>query len=101
MKKVTVKLNQTVYDIATAEYGTCEAVGEIIVNNPGLVNDELVKIALGIDAIKDKAFYFDLPLSPGSILLIDTDSKLMKKSVIREIEKEITTFDLNSYGKNY
>lgn len=101
MKKVTVKRNQTVYDIAVEQYGTCEAITEIIANNPNLDNDEQAKIRMGIDASKDKDFYFDLPLKQGSIVLIDTDSRLLKKNIIREITgKEITTFDLQDYGTN-
>lgn len=101
MKKVTVKRNQTIYDIAVEQYGTCEAIPEIIANNPNLDNDEQAKISLGIDASKDKDFYFDLPLKQGSIVLIDTDSRSLKKNIIREINnKEVTTFDLQDYGTN-
>lgn len=102
MKKVTVKRNQTVYDIAVTEYGTCEALPEILANNPGLENDEQAKISLGIDASKDKDFYFDLALKQGSTVMIDTDSRSLKKNIIREINnKEVTTFDLQDYGTNY
>lgn len=94
MKKVTVERNQTIYDIAVTEYGTCEALPEIIADNPGLENEEQAKISLGIDAVKDKDFYFDLPLKRGSVVLIDTDSRSLKKNIIREIDKEVTTFDL-------
>lgn len=94
MKKVTVERNQTIYDIAVTEYGTCEALPEIIADNPGLENEERAKISLGIDAAKDKDFYFDLPLKRGSVVLIDTDSRSLKKNIIREIDKEVTTFDL-------
>lgn len=102
MKKVTVKRNQTIYDIAVEQYGTCEALPEIITNNPGLENDEQAKISLGIDVSKDKDFYFDLALKPGSTVMIDTDSRSLKKNIIREINsKEVTTFDLQDYGTNY
>lgn len=102
MKKVTVKRYQTIYDIAVEQYGTCEALPEIITNNPGLENDEQAKISLGIDASKDKDFYFDLALKPGSTVMIDTDSRSLKKNIIREINsKEVTTFDLQDYGTNY
>lgn len=100
MKKVTVKLNQTVYDIAVEQYGTCEAIGEIVANNPELVNDEQAKITAGINPIRDKDFYFDLALKVGSGILIDTDSRLIKKNILREISKEVTTFDMNDYGTN-
>lgn len=101
MKKVTVKANQTVYDIAVEQYGTCEAISEIVTNNPELVNDEQAKITACIDPVHDKNFYFDLALKMGSGILIDTDSRLIKKNTLREINKEVTTFDLNDYGTNY
>lgn len=99
MKKIIVKPNQTVYDIAVTEYGTCEAVAEIIANNPELANDERAKVSRGIDPVNDKSFYFDLSLKPGSTVLVDTDSRLINKNIVREINKEITTFDLKEdYG---
>lgn len=101
MKRITVKPNQTIYDIACSEYGNCEAVGEILRNNPELRNDDRAKIKCGIDSVTDKGFYLDLPLRQGDSVLIDTDSKLIKKSVVREIDMEITTFDLNDYGTQY
>lgn len=85
MKKITVKPNQTVYDIAVEQYGTCEAVGKIMADNPELAN-------------ADDGFCFDLALKAGGTLLIDTDSRLMKKNILREIDKDVTTFDLNNYG---
>lgn len=98
MKKITVKGNQTIYDIAIEQYGTCEAVSEILTVNAGLLNDEQAKLKLGIDPVNDKAFYFDVALKQGITVLIDTDSRLMNKNVLRNIDKEITTFDLNDYG---
>ncbi len=85
MKKVTVKPNQTIYDIAVEQYGTCEAVSKIMSDNPELANT-------------DDGFRFDLALKAGGTLLIDADSRLMKKNILREIDKEVTTFDLNDYG---
>lgn len=94
MKTVTVKPNQTIFDIAVENYGTCEAIGEILRNNPALANEDRAKTAVGIDPINDKSFYFDLPLKSGSTLFVDTDSRLIKNSVIREINTEVTTFNL-------
>lgn len=94
MKKVTVKPNQTIYDLAASEYGTGEAITEIVTNNPELENDDAAKIATGIDPVSDKDLYFDLALKPGSIVLINTDSRTLKKNIIREIDKEVTTFEL-------
>lgn len=87
MKKVTVKFNQTVYDVAIEQYGTCEAVGEIIDNNPELTNT-------------NSDFCFDMALRADSTLLINTDSRLIKKNILRDIDKEVTTFDLKDYGTN-
>lgn len=84
MKKITVKPNQTVYDIAVEQYGTCEAVSKIMADNPELMNT-------------DNGFCFDLALKAGSTLLIDTDSRIIRKNILREIDKEVTTFDLNDY----
>lgn len=94
MKTITIKPNQTIYDVAAEQYGTCEAVGEILKNNPALINEDRAKTAVGIDSISDKSFYFDLPLKSGSTLFVDTDSRLIKNSVIREINTEVTTFNL-------
>lgn len=94
METVTVKPNQTVFDLAAQYYGTCEAVGEILRNNPELVNQDEAKTALGINAVADKNFYIDLPVKAGTVVLIDTDSRLLQKSVIKQIETDITTFNL-------
>ena len=39
MKTVTVKPNQTVFDILVEQYGTCEVLAEFLENNPDLEND--------------------------------------------------------------
>ena len=39
MKTVTVKPNQTVFDILVEQYGTCEALAELLENNPNLENE--------------------------------------------------------------
>lgn len=91
MKTVTVKPNQTIFDIAVENYGTCEAVGEILKNNPIVSNDKDALTALGIDYLSDTDFYIDVSIEPGFELQIDTDSKLIKTSVIREITTDVTT----------
>lgn len=98
MKEIKVLPCQTIYDIAVMYYGTCQAVGEILSNNPEISNEDAFKVALGIDSARDKEFYPDLPVKSGSTILIDTDSRLIKKNIVREIEKEVTTFDLKKYG---
>lgn len=90
MKTVTVKPNQTVFDILVEQYGTCEALAELLENNPNLENEP------GADgwAIPEaeRIFRLDLPLKDGSTVLISTDSRQIKTSVIREINTEVTTF---------
>jgi hypothetical protein bfra3_06992 len=90
MKTVTVKPNQTVFDILVGQYGTCEALAELLENNPNLENEP------GADgrAIPEaeRIFRLDLPLKDGSTVLISTDSRQIKTSVIREINTEVTTF---------
>lgn len=90
MKTVTVKPNQTIFDILVEQYGTCEALAELLENNPNLENEP------GADgrAIPEaeRIFRLDLPLKDGSTVLISTDSRQIKTSVIREINTEVTTF---------
>lgn len=90
MKTVTVKPNQTVFDILVGQYGTCEALAEFLENNPDLENEP------GTDGrdvpVAERIFRFDLPLKEGSTVLINTDSRQIKTSVIREINTEVTTF---------
>ena len=90
MKTVTVKPNQTVFDILVEQYGTCEALAELLENNPNLENEP------GADgrAIPEaeRIFRLDLPLKDGSTVLISTDRRQIKTSVIREINTEVTTF---------
>ena len=90
MKTVTVKPNQTVFDILVGQYGTCEALAEFLENHPDLENEP------GTDGrdvpVAERIFRFDLPLKEGSTVLINTDSRQIKTSVIREINTEVTTF---------
>lgn len=96
MKTVIVKPNQTIFDIACEQYGTVEAVGEIIRNNPGLTNEDTAKIAAGIDTITDKNFYIDLSVRTKTTILVDTDSRMIDNTVIKEIEADVTTYDFSS-----
>ena len=90
MKTVTVIPNQTVFDILVGQYGTCEALAEFLENNPDLENEP------GTDGrdvpVAERIFRFDLPLKEGSTVLIGTDSRQIKTSVIQEINTEVTTF---------
>lgn len=94
MQTITVKPNQTIFDIAVQYYGNAEAVGEILRNNPQLSNETAAKTAIGINAITDDNFYFDLPVKAGTALMIDTDSRYLQKSVIKQIDTDVTTFNL-------
>ena len=49
MKKVTAKANQTIYDVAIEQYGTCEAVGKLMQDNPGMENDLQAITEAGIE----------------------------------------------------
>ena len=89
MKAVKVKSNQTVFDILVEQYGTCEALAEFLCNNPELENEPTpgrqVPEAL-------QMFRLDLPVRTGYSVRIDTDSKLIKTSVVKEINTEVTTY---------
>lgn len=94
MKTETVKPNQTILDLAVQHYGTCEAIGQILSDNPDIRNDKNALTALGIDYLAGMDFYPDVPVETGFALMVDTDSKLIKTSVIREINNDVTTFNL-------
>ncbi|MCB6971817.1 MULTISPECIES: hypothetical protein [Butyricimonas] len=93
MKTITVEPNQTVFDLAIQYYGTTEGINEILEDNT-LENDDTSKIATGIDPVSDKDFYIDLPVKPGTTIIINTGSKLVKNSVTRDITTSVTTFNL-------
>lgn len=93
MKTVKVKPNQTLFDLVVENYGTCEALGEMLRNNPGLENEAAALAAAGIDPVNNSDFYIDLALKKESEIRIDTDSEQLKTSVIREIDSEVTTFN--------
>ena len=90
MKTVTVKENQTVFDILVEQYGTCEALAEFLANNPALENDP---VSIGRQVPEAlQVFRLDLPVRAGSTVWVDTDSKSIKTSVIKEIDTEVTTY---------
>lgn len=97
MTTATVKARQTVYDIALEQYGTCEAVGELLALNPQITNDPEALVQLGIDSISETGFYLDVAVAPGAQLYIDDDSDLMRKNTLKEITTDITTYQ---YGTN-
>ena len=97
MKAVKVKPNQTIYDIVIEQYGTCEALAELLYNNPELENEPGIDGRVISEA--ERVFRFDLPLKASSTVLIDTDSKLIKTSVVKDINTDVTTYT-DLYGKN-
>lgn len=94
MKTIRTVPNQTIFDVAAKHYGTCEAVAELLSNNPQLRNDPAALAALGIDYVTDAAFYPDAALLTGQDIQIDTDSRILKQSIVKELQnKEINTYD--------
>lgn len=94
MQTITVKQNQTIYDIAVQYYGTLDAVAEILNNNPGIQNDKNALVAVGVDYLADSNFFLDIAVEPGFKLLIDNSSNVLNNNIIKEIDTDITTFNL-------
>lgn len=94
MKKISVLANQTLHDIVATEYGNSEAISEVLSLNPGLENDPVALEESGFDN-SDPGFFLDLPIREGSTVWIDDSSRLRKKNTIREIDKEVTTYDFD------
>lgn len=89
MKKVEINNNRTLLDIAMEYYGTAEALGEILLNNPRIKND---RNAL-IDADRQiNEFHPDIKLEIGSTLLIDDDSRQVKKITVKKINRSVNTY---------
>lgn len=97
METITVKERQTLFDIALEQYGTCEAVDELLRLNPDIANDPAALTAAGIDSIADKGFYLDLPVETSMQLVYDPDSMLRRDNILKELRNDITTYD---YGTN-
>lgn len=95
MKTIKTVSNQTIFDVAVKYYGTCEAVDRLMADNPELRNDPAALAATGIDYLTDTGFYPDVALLPGQEIAIDTDSPVLKQTIVKELKtKEINTFDL-------
>lgn len=93
MKTVTVKKNQTIYDLALEQYGTCEAVDELLGSNSKLCNDPEALAARGLDTVNDPAFYLDVALQAGLQVSVDTDSPLIERLTVKELNTPITTYE--------
>lgn len=89
MKQIETVKDQTLLDLALQHYGTAEAVGEILANNPALRNDPATVVAEG-HALG--SFYPDIRLKEGQTVQIDDTSLLMRKTVVKKIETNVTTY---------
>lgn len=89
MKTVEVQDEQTLLDIALQHYGTAEAMGEIVANNPSLKNEPSAVVEAGRQL---GAFYPDIKLKVGLGVNIDDDSRLVKKTTVKKIDRSITTY---------
>lgn len=89
MKTIKVKDNQILLDIALQYYGTAEAVGELLVNNPGIRNEPQALVSAGREL---GSFYPDIKLQIGQLLRINDDSRTMIKTVVKKIENDVNTY---------
>lgn len=94
MQQIIIKPNQSLRDVAIANYGTLEAMGEIVaINEAVLKNDAKALVAIGVDYLNDSSFYLDVALEPGLVLEINEKSKLIDKNTIRELKTEQTKYE--------
>lgn len=89
MKRVEIVDNQTLLDVAMEHYGTAEALGEILTNNPDLSNDMEAMIAADRST---SDFHPDIKLAVGSVVLIDDESRTLKKNVVKKIDRSVNTY---------
>lgn len=87
--EVRAKENQTLLDFCIEYYGTIEAIGEVLVCNPSLKNDTKSLIEAGYPPL---AFHLEIMLDTSQIITIDEQSQLMKKNVIKNIDRPVTTY---------
>lgn len=89
MKTIKVKDNQILLDIALQYYGTAEAIGELLANNPGIRNEPQALVSAGREL---NSFYPDIKLQVGQSLQINDDSRTMIKTVVKKIENDVNTY---------
>lgn len=89
MKKIEVQADQTILDLAMQYYGTAEGVSEILRLNPLLENDPQRLAAEGRNMAD---FYPDLRLKTGQTVIIDDGGTLIKKSIVKKIDRSVTTY---------
>ena len=89
MKTIEVQDKQILLDIVLQHYGTAEAMGEIMANNPGLENEPSAVMEAGREL---GPFYPDIKLRAGLRVSGDDDSRLVKKTVVGKINGSVTTY---------
>ena len=80
LKTIEVENGQLLLDIALQQYGTAEAIGEIVRNNPELKNEPSAVVESGRKLVS------------GSTVQIDDESRLIRKTVVKKINRSITTY---------
>lgn len=89
MKTIEVQADQTILDLAVQHYGTADGIGEILRLNPILENDPK---RLAVEGRLMDAFYPDLRLKPGQSVQIDDAGTVIRKSVVKKMERNVTTY---------
>lgn len=89
MKTIEVQADQTILDLAVQHYGTADGIGEILRLNPTLENDPK---RLAVEGRLMDAFYPDLRLKPGQSVQIDDAGTVIRKSVVKKMERNVTTY---------
>lgn len=93
MKRIKVKENQTLLDIALEYYANAQAGQEILINNQEIKNEPTAVIAHGE---KFGFFYPDICLQPGIEVRIDEESPLYRKPAQKKME-QVTTYSTESW----
>lgn len=93
MTEIKVRANQTLFDIALEQYGTCEAVSEILSLNDELTNAPSARMAAGVDG-DDTSFYAEIALEEGISVKVDETSSLRKTAILRDLQG----VEINSYN---
>lgn len=89
MKTIEVQDKQILLDIVLQHYGTAEAMGEIMANNPRLENEPSAVMDAGREL---GPFYPDIKLRAGLRVSVDDNSRLVKKTVVGKINGSVTTY---------
>lgn len=98
MKTIEVCDEQILLDIALQYYGTAEAIGKIVSDNPDIKNEPSAVVKAGRAL---GTFYPDIKLAAGSLINIDDDSRLARKTVVKKIDRDITTYMEASWQEQF